>query len=157
MLTPLQSSNAHPPCSRVMGRGSIRSVPMTNQISASIYDKYSVGRSIRPICTRCCFTMTNMIQVCGNFQWGQVFITNTRPDEMRMNRLESGQVSARMGALAQPYLPNSVHNSFCKRQFPHKSVNFSFIITNDQNQSPPHRWRETLQSSYQAFTKGNTW
>ena len=30
-------------------------------------DKYSVGPSILPICTRCCFTMTNMIQVCSNF------------------------------------------------------------------------------------------
>ena len=29
--------------------------------TASVYDKYSVGPSIRPICTRCCFTMTNMI------------------------------------------------------------------------------------------------
>ena len=25
-----------------------------------------VGPSILPICTRCCFTMTNMIQVCSN-------------------------------------------------------------------------------------------
>jgi len=36
-------------------------------IAASIHDKYSVGPSIRPIYTRCCFTMTNMIQVCGIF------------------------------------------------------------------------------------------
>ena len=37
-------------------------------IAASIHDKYSVGPSIRPICTRSCFTMTNMIQVCSNFR-----------------------------------------------------------------------------------------
>jgi hypothetical protein len=37
-------------------------------IPASIYDKYSVYPSIRPICTRCCCTMTNMIQVCSNFR-----------------------------------------------------------------------------------------
>ena len=36
-------------------------------IALSIYDKNSVGPSIRPICTRCCFTMTDMIQVCSNF------------------------------------------------------------------------------------------
>ena len=36
-------------------------------IAASIYDNYSVGPSIRPICTRYCFTMTNLIQVCSNF------------------------------------------------------------------------------------------
>ena len=29
-------------------------------IAASIYDEYSIGPSIRPICTRYCFTMTNM-------------------------------------------------------------------------------------------------
>ena len=44
-----------------------------NLIAASIYDKYSVGPSIRPICTRCCFTITNMIQVCSNFHWSRVF------------------------------------------------------------------------------------
>ena len=26
--------------------------------------------------------MTNMIQICSNFYWGQVFILETRPDEM---------------------------------------------------------------------------
>ena len=36
---------------------------VTDFIAASISDRYSVGPSIRPICTRCCFTMTNMIQV----------------------------------------------------------------------------------------------
>ena len=36
-------------------------------IAASIYDKHSVGPSIRPIYTRCYSTMTNMIQVCRNF------------------------------------------------------------------------------------------
>ena len=28
--------------------------------------KYPAGPSIRPICTRCCFAMTNEIQVCSN-------------------------------------------------------------------------------------------
>ena len=28
-------------------------------IAAIVYDEYSVGPSIRPICTRCCFTMTH--------------------------------------------------------------------------------------------------
>ena len=36
-------------------------------IAARIYDKFSVDPSIRPMCTRDCFTMTNMIQVCNNF------------------------------------------------------------------------------------------
>ena len=40
-----------------------------NLIVASICDKNSVGPSIRPICTRCCFAMTNMIQVRSNFHW----------------------------------------------------------------------------------------
>ena len=33
-----------------------------------LFDRYSVGPSIRPICTRRCFTMTNMVQVCSNFR-----------------------------------------------------------------------------------------
>ena len=37
-----------------------------DMIAASVYDKDSVGPSIRPGCTRCCFTMTNTIQVCNN-------------------------------------------------------------------------------------------
>ena len=36
-------------------------------IAARIYDKYPIGPSIRPICTRCCFTMTDTIQVRGKF------------------------------------------------------------------------------------------
>jgi len=50
-------------------------------IAASIYDNYSVGPSIRPICTRCCFTKTNMIRVCRNVHWAGVCIMNIRPDE----------------------------------------------------------------------------
>ena len=38
-----------------------------NLIAGSIYDKNSVGLSDRPICTRCCFTTTNVIQACRNF------------------------------------------------------------------------------------------
>ena len=39
----------------------------TPAIAVSIYDKYSVGPSIRPLCTRCGFTMTNASQVCSSF------------------------------------------------------------------------------------------
>ena len=35
-------------------------------IAASIYSKYSVGLSVRQVCTRYCLTMTNMIQACSN-------------------------------------------------------------------------------------------
>ena len=52
----------------------------TDLIPVSICDTYSVSASIRPICTRCCFTMTDTIQVCSNFHRDRVFITNTRPD-----------------------------------------------------------------------------
>ena len=41
--------------------------PSPHLIAASIYDKYSVGPSIRRICTRSYFTMTKRIQVCSNF------------------------------------------------------------------------------------------
>ena len=51
-------------------------------ISVSIYGKYSVGPSFRPICTRCCFAMMNMIQRCSNIHWARVFITNTRLDKI---------------------------------------------------------------------------
>ena len=34
-----------------------------NLIAASVYDKYSIGLYIRPICIRCCLTMTHMIRV----------------------------------------------------------------------------------------------
>ena len=40
-------------------------VPLRDQIAASFYEKYSVGPSMRPICTRCCFAMTNMIHMCA--------------------------------------------------------------------------------------------
>ena len=40
---------------------------MSDPIRTSIHDEYSVGPSVRTICTRCCFTSTNMIQVCGSF------------------------------------------------------------------------------------------
>ena len=35
--------------------------------------------SIPPICTGCCFKMTNMIQACSNFHEARVFIINTHP------------------------------------------------------------------------------
>jgi hypothetical protein len=52
-------------------------------IAASIYDKYSVRLSIRPVCTRCCFTMTDMVQVCSYCRWSRVFIISTRPDAIK--------------------------------------------------------------------------
>ena len=51
---------------------------LSDLIAASMYNKYSVGPSIRQICTRCSFTMTNMIQSCSNFHRARVFIINTR-------------------------------------------------------------------------------
>ena len=42
--------------------------PSQNLIAANIYDKYSIGPSNRPICTRRCFTMTSLIQVCGHLR-----------------------------------------------------------------------------------------
>ena len=53
-----------------------------NLIRTSIYDELSIGPSIQNVCTWCCFTMTNMIQVCGNFHWARVVIINTRSDEI---------------------------------------------------------------------------
>ena len=38
-----------------------------NLIGASMFGKYSVGPSIRSICTRRCFTMINMVQACSDF------------------------------------------------------------------------------------------
>ena len=49
-----------------------------------IYDKYSVGPSIQPICTGCCFTMPIMTQVSHNFRCALALIKNTRPGEMRL-------------------------------------------------------------------------
>ena len=42
------------------------SLPL-NLIAAIIIASYSIDPSIRSICTRCCFTKTNMIQVRSNF------------------------------------------------------------------------------------------
>ena len=55
---------------------------------ASVYDECSVGPSFRSICSRWCFSMTNMIQVginfrsCTYFRWARVCSTNTRPNEI---------------------------------------------------------------------------
>ena len=53
-----------------------------NLTAANICDEHSVGPSIRPLCTKCCFTMTNTIQVCSNFDRAGVFIINIHPDEI---------------------------------------------------------------------------
>ena len=46
------------------------------------FNRGSVSPSIRPISTRCCLTMTYVIQVCSNFRWARVFIINTRRNEI---------------------------------------------------------------------------
>ena len=56
--------------------------------AASVYHKCSVGPSIRPICTRRCLAVTNMIQVCSIFCWDRVFIINTRRGEI-VQRVQS--------------------------------------------------------------------
>ena len=53
-----------------------------NLTAANIHDQYSVSPSVRSICTRCCFTVTNMIRACSNFHRACVFIINTHPDEI---------------------------------------------------------------------------
>ena len=50
--------------------------------AAGISNGHSVGPSIRPICTRCCFTMTGMIKVCSNFRCARVSVKNTRSGEI---------------------------------------------------------------------------
>ena len=54
-----------------------------DSIASNIYDEYSVGASIRPICTRCCFRTTKKIQVCSNLYRARVFIINTHADEIQ--------------------------------------------------------------------------
>ena len=56
-----------PPSARELSPTEPSWLPHTNLIAASTHDKYSLGPSIRPICTGCCFTMTYMIQVCSTF------------------------------------------------------------------------------------------
>ena len=52
------------------GRGARgRPLQVRDLIPTIIHDEYSVGSSIRPICTRCCFTMANLdeiIRTCLN-------------------------------------------------------------------------------------------
>ena len=44
-----------------------RHLAVTDLIRTGICGSYSAGPSVRPICTRCCFAMTNMIRVCSKF------------------------------------------------------------------------------------------
>ena len=71
--------------------------PGEESIAASIFDEYSVSPSTRPVFTRCCFTLANIIQVCSNFHEARAFITNTRPDEIgaRTSRKACTAFSAR--------------------------------------------------------------
>ena len=55
-----------------------------NQDCASIMryvDGVRPALSWDPICTRCCYTMTCMIQVYSNIYWARVFMINSHPDE----------------------------------------------------------------------------
>ena len=72
---------------------------LRDSIAASNYDKHSVGPSFRPICDRYCSTMTNMMQVCSNFHQARVFITITRPDEIR----DTGPPRTPQGAVSLGY------------------------------------------------------
>ena len=65
-------------------------------IAVRIYDNYSVGLSFRPICTRCCFTTTYLIQVCSKFHRVQVFVIHTRQDEIRVERVEGDDGELRL-------------------------------------------------------------
>ena len=56
--------------------------------SERIHQNYSVGPSIPPIYTRCCFTTTDMGQLCSNFRGGRAFNTNTRPDDIAPTAVE---------------------------------------------------------------------
>jgi hypothetical protein len=69
MISPCSSSVLVPRDApqRCAPRPSGNSISMLDLIPASVHDRKSVGPSIRPICTRCCFTMMSMIQVCSNF------------------------------------------------------------------------------------------
>ena len=51
-------------------------------LAASVYDKYSVGPSILPICTRYFSTMINAIQVCGYLHSARAWVINTHRDEI---------------------------------------------------------------------------
>ena len=51
-------------------------------------NEYWICASIRPMCTRCCFTITRLIKLCSNFRWARVFIRNTLTDEIA--RVEEG-------------------------------------------------------------------
>ena len=46
----------------------------------TMHGRYAI--SIQPILTTCCLTVTNMIQLCGNFHQVRVFVINSRLDEI---------------------------------------------------------------------------
>ena len=46
----------------------------------TMYGRYAIF--IQPIRTTCCLTVTNMIQLCGNFHQVRVFVINSRLDEI---------------------------------------------------------------------------
>ena len=71
-------------------------------IAVSMYDIYSVGPSIRPMCVRYFFTMNYMIQVCSNFCWAREFIINICPDVIKKTHPLLSPVDARKGTIIKP-------------------------------------------------------
>ena len=67
---------------REEGKTTTRRRTRTTRKGVDSYDEYSVGLFIHPICSRGCFNIENMVQVCGNFRSAQVFIMITGPDDI---------------------------------------------------------------------------
>ena len=84
-LLGIASLRLFPPCSELDPQTPTQAAA-ANLTPANIYHRYSVGPSIRPMCTRCCLTMTHMTQVCSNFRSARVFIIDARPDEIWLSR-----------------------------------------------------------------------
>jgi len=101
--------------------------------AASIHDRLSVGPSIQPICTRCCFTMTNMVQMCSNFHRVRVFVTNTSPDDI-VPHLAWGFSGLGFQDPGSLFLTESVHEPVSKCQLPHKFFNLFFILVTMKDQ-----------------------
>ena len=78
--------------------------------TASICVNYSVGPTIRPFCTRCRFTMTDMIQVCSNFRrwkegWGALGADRHAGEAPpRMNENTPSLNKAGVGKTRRPFM-----------------------------------------------------
>jgi predicted Zn-ribbon and HTH transcriptional regulator len=53
-------------CCEAVEAAALDAVEAAALIAASMYDEYSVGLCIPPVCTRCGFAMTYKIQVCSD-------------------------------------------------------------------------------------------